>query len=104
MELMKENDHWVEINWLVWSTAEIAKENLTFRGESLQKIYKRSFEDLLFFVNAGVDGILFGYKILARRAQDSNIYAWYPIDNEAIQVAPSLEAFFEGWLTGKIRV
>jgi len=57
--------------------------------------------DLSFLVvgRPGVDGIKFGY----RKGQDG-IWAYYPIGQEFMLVAPSVSILVDGWLSGSIKV
>jgi hypothetical protein len=47
----------------------------------------------------GVDGIEFGY-----RANFDGIWAYYPIENNFVLLAPTLATFLEGWRSQKITV
>ena len=45
----------------------------------------------------GVDGILFGY-----RTGQPGIWAYYPIDDDSVLLAPDLQSFVAAWLNGQI--
>ncbi len=81
---------------VVWSTVEIVRLNLLMRqGEE-------SLASLLFFADAGTDGVLFGFSM--PEEADPPVVAWYPYENVHKVVASSLEDFLHGWLGGKFEV
>jgi hypothetical protein len=49
----------------------------------------------------GVDGIEFRVK---KYGSDKTVYAYYPIDDEHVHIADSVEDLIEKWKEGKIRV
>jgi hypothetical protein len=59
---------------------------------------------VLFFANAGVDGILFGHPISDTGDVEGGVIAWYPIEDEQRTVAQSFNGWIEGWLGGTIAV
>jgi hypothetical protein len=94
----------IENKWLIWPTEEIAKGNKSLRTEPMKTTYQRSFDELLFFANAGVDGILFAFMVCPDKVHDPKIYVWHPIDNEVTEIASSLRAFVEQWIDGEITI
>ncbi|MEO4053886.1 SMI1/KNR4 family protein [Solibacillus sp. CAU 1738] len=85
----------------IWPTSRIIEDNLYFRNfEGFKDIYM-PFDQLLFFSDSGT-GDLFGYAILNGQIQTDDIFVW---DHETVSrkwIAPSLEAFLKGWITGDI--
>ena len=77
---------------VIWSVEEIEQENLAVRSDPKRADSYMTFESLLFFAGAGVDGILFAFPITAtRRVVEHNIIAWYPIEDSRPVLASSLE-------------
>jgi hypothetical protein len=90
---------------LVWSADEILKRNLKIRSNEEYAQTYMSFQNLLFFADAGVDGIMFAYRITASGiAQDKNIIAWYPIEDSRPVIAISLEDYLKHCLSGKLKL
>src|SRR6516165_5222268 len=52
---------------IIWSTDEIAHKNRTMRGDPAYQKTWMPFDHLLFFGDAGVDGILFAFPIIGGR-------------------------------------
>lgn len=88
---------------LVWSTSQIVKENLSFRNLDAYRDCLMPFDNLLFFSDAG-NGDLFGYRIVNRIIQTDDIFVWNHEDDSRKIIAPSLEKFIKGWITGEISV
>jgi hypothetical protein len=88
---------------LVWSIEEIIRENAKLRHPSFGD-YK-PFDDLLFFGRPGVDGILFATVLTdtGKFIKDSMV-AWHPIGDKRVVIAPSLDEFLKGWLTGALAI
>jgi SMI1-KNR4 cell-wall len=89
---------------LVWSTDEIMRTNLAMRADPRYQESYMPFDHLLFFGDAGVDGIRFAFAISGGRIDQDRVYAWYAIDDARILKALSLRAYVEGWLSGKLTV
>jgi SUKH superfamily protein len=89
---------------LIWSTDEIARTNLEMRNDAQYRDNYMPFDHLLFFGDAGVDGIRFGFALIGGRIKKDWVYAWYPIEDERVLKTCSLRAYVEGWLTGKLNV
>ena len=88
---------------IVWSIERIRKENESFRSNlEFAKMYM-SFDQLLFFADAG-NGDLFGYVVLQGRIRSSNIFAWNHENDSRNWVAQSLGKYLEWWLKGKIKL
>lgn len=86
---------------LIWNTERIKKDNLAFRLE-YRDIYM-PFDSLLFFADAG-NGDQFAFAVLNGMVRKSNIFAWNHEDDSRNWVAPSLEEYLQGWLTGNIKL
>ena len=64
-----------------------------------------TFESLLFFAGAGVDGILFAFPVTATGiVREDNVIAWYPVENVQPVVAFSLKDYLTRWMTGSMPV
>jgi hypothetical protein len=89
---------------LIWTTDEIVQRNLEMRQtQSYQEIYM-PFEHLLFFADAGVDGIQFAFGIIQGQIKREHVYSWNPIDDSREWQAPSLKTYIEWWLSGKLKI
>jgi hypothetical protein len=86
---------------LIWSIKKMIKENLFFWGILDDEI--KPLDQFLFFSDAG-NGDLFGYLITDGRIQTDDIYLWSHEDDRRTVIAPSLEEFIKGWVTGKLTV
>lgn len=79
--------------WYVWPTQQIIEENRELRARAFSVGYM-PLDHLLFFANAGVDGILFALPISAgSRTAGRRVFAWYPIEDSRPCVADSLEDY-----------
>ena len=58
---------------LVWSIDEIVRDNEPSKAV-------RQTEDVLFFANAGADGVLLGHPYEASGTVRDDVVAWYPIE------------------------
>jgi hypothetical protein len=104
MEMMAlDGGEWFESMWLLWTVAELVEQNLFYRAATEDGTYDRDFRDLVFFAGAGVDGILFAFPVIDRICAP-RVVVWHPIMDELDELAPSLEDFLRGWLTGTISV
>ncbi|MFI5272148.1 MAG: SMI1/KNR4 family protein [Ktedonobacterales bacterium] len=88
---------------LIWSMDEIVKRNLEMRAEPGYG-HCMPFDHLLFFADAGVDGIQFAFAITRDGTVREHVYSWYPISDSREWVAPSLRIYIEWWLSGKMKV
>jgi len=91
---------WFESMWLLWTVEEIELQNCDHRAAGTRR---RDFGDVVFFAGAGTDGILFAFPVTGRVCSP-RVVVWHPIRDEFSDLAPSLEAFLRGWLTGTISV
>ena len=94
---------WFNDKWLLWPVAEIVDQNLWYRSEGTDT-YERDFCKLVFFADAGSDGILFGFPVTPDSVCEHSIVVWHPIEDELADIAPSLEEFLKRWLTSTIWV
>jgi hypothetical protein len=85
-----------EASPLVWSIAEIVRENTAAPIE-----HERG--GALFFANAGVDGVLFGHRLTGQRITE-DVVVWQPIDGDMTTCAASFGDWLRGWLGGEINV
>jgi hypothetical protein len=103
MDELKSQGEWIETGWVVWPVESIAEWNLRARREWAAN-YDRYFEHLLFFADAGSDGILFAHPKRVGGEYASDVVVWVPLGDEQSPFAPSLEAFLDGWLTGAVEI
>lgn len=82
---------------LVWSVGEITRNH-----ESQPPVPRPP--QVLFFADAGADGILFGYPIHSPSRVGPDVVAWDPLDDDPVPAAPSFRAWLEAWLTGALTV
>jgi hypothetical protein len=75
--------------WLVWSAEEFLERNAT-----------RAEPECFDFAYAGVDGIVF--RIVPSNGDSVRVY--WPMEQREEKRADSLQAFLEGWCSGKIEV
>jgi hypothetical protein len=102
MMAMDGND-WFESMWLLWNVEEIVEQNRYYRDGSAKGLYERDFTNWVLFAGAGTDGILFAFPVVDGRC-DSRVIVWHPIMDVLDELAPTLEEFLRGWLTGTITV
>ena len=109
--LLRESDGVVGENgpWYVWPATRIVDENNALRLSVSQNeddgYGYMPFDNLLFFANAGVDGILFALPIPAGQTlAGKRVFAWYPIEDSRPCVAFSLEDYIRRWLTGALSI
>ena len=90
---------------IVWSTEQILVRNREMRENTeFAEIYM-TFQSLLFFASAGVDGILFAYQITASGiVRDKDIIVWYPIEDSRPVLASSLKDYLTRWCKGELRI
>ena len=88
---------------LLWSIDRILKDNLDFRNNKDFKELYMSFDNLLSFADAG-NGDQFAYPIHNGQIIRNDIFCWNHENDSRNWVAPSLEKYFEWWLTGKMTV
>lgn len=105
MEMLSiDEGEWFDSMWLLWTVAEVLEQNLAQHAtrDHLRSVH--NFQRLGFFAGAGTDGILFAFPVRADGGCDSDVLVWHPIRDEVSELAPSLEAFLLGWITGTITV
>jgi hypothetical protein len=89
---------------LIWTTDEIAENNHQLRADVMYDLRRTSFDQLICFGDAGVDGILFAFPVGEDGLAREEVYAWYPISDELVWKATSLRGYIEGWLGGGLTV
>lgn len=63
MDMMAiDGGEWFDEHWLVWTLERVVEQNLWFRSKVGKECYPRDFHKVVFFADAGSDGILFGFS------------------------------------------
>jgi hypothetical protein len=87
---------------ILWPVERLKGANQEFRSlPDFQDLYM-PFDSLLFFADAG-NGDQFAYAILNGEVRRNDIFIWEHETDSRTWVAPSLEVFYEHWLTGKLK-
>jgi hypothetical protein len=86
---------------LVWSLERIRKDNLYFRQSADFCELYLSFDQLLFFGDAG-NGDQFAFPCLPDR--DHEVFVWNHEDDSRSWLAPRLSTFLEWWGSRRIRL
>lgn len=102
--MMVAGGEWFESTWLLWPVERMLEKSRSCRERSGTRNGNHDFRKVVFFADAGCDGILFGFPVNEQRACESRVVAWWPLRDEVSEVAPSLEEFLRGWLTDRIKV
>jgi hypothetical protein len=89
---------------LIWTTGEIVRTNREMRVSPGYQERYMPFEPLLFFADAGVDGIRFAFGLIQGQIKREDIYSWNPIDDSRKWQAPSLKTYIDWWLGGELKV
>lgn len=86
---------------LVWPASRMVTDNLALRSESAGHLYM-PLDHLIFFADAG-NGDQFAFAIAdgSRQTRD-DVFAWNPIDDGRVWVAPDLRRYLEWWSDGRI--
>lgn len=88
---------------LIWPIKKIVNDNLSFRrNPDFGKLYM-SFDNLLFFADAG-NGDQFAFTILSGVIRRPDTFIWNHEDDSRTWVAPSLQQYLKWWLTGKLKI
>lgn len=104
MDLMAiDGGDWFESMWLLWKIEEVIEQNAYYRAASKMGTCERDFSGLVFFADAGTDGVLFAFPVV-EGVCDSRVVVWRPIMDVLDDLAPSLQEFLRGWLTGTITI
>jgi SMI1-KNR4 cell-wall len=88
---------------LIWSEVEITQRNVKMRTDSNFLHSYMSFENLLFFADAG-NGDQFALRIIQGVIGRPDIFVWNHEDDSRTWAAPSLKHYLDWWLTGKLKV
>lgn len=84
---------------LVWDSDRIARDNAEFRtNETFRDLYM-PFDGLVFFGDAG-NGDQFALSL----SGNNEVYVWDHENDSRRWVAPSVMAYLQGWMTGRIKV
>ncbi len=93
----------VKIGELIWTTERVIETNKEYRTYPDFKELYMSFEQLLFFSDAG-NGDLFGFVTLNGKVDRFDIFTWNHENDSRTWVAPNLTKFIEWWTNGRIKV
>ena len=88
---------------LIWSAEEIAQRNLDMRINTVFRESYMPFENLLFFADAG-NGDQFAYSIIQGAIRRTDVFVWDHENDSRTWVAPTLQRYIEGWLSGKLKI
>lgn len=89
---------------VVWPLDRIQNENQSLRTSLEYMAQSMPLDALLFFSAAGADGVLFGFPITKAGAILPAVFAWYPISDDRVRVAESLDDFLRRWFAGELKV
>jgi hypothetical protein len=81
----------------MFRASEIADNTDEFRHSDLASDIP--FQEMIFIGTMHVDGIC-----VACRSGERMIYVWYPIDQAFKPMAPNLQAFLSGWISGSLLI
>ena len=84
---------------LVWSLDRITADNASFRTDESFRDLFMPFDGLVFFADAG-NGDQFALSLTG----NCEVYVWDHETDSRSWVAPSVMAYLEGWMTGRIKV
>jgi cell wall assembly regulator SMI1 len=90
--------------WLIWPTERTVMASLEDRSQYVVTPSDADTSGLVFFADAGVDGILFAFPPASADTCDTKVVVWHPLRGTVSDLADSLEAFIAGWLTGRLTV
>jgi len=88
---------------LLWSVERIQADNINFRTNIDFKELYMPFDHLLFFADAG-NGDQFAFPVQNGLIRNDDIFVWNHEDDSRNWVSPNLKNYFEGWLTGRIKI
>ncbi|OQP58131.1 hypothetical protein A3860_07335 [Niastella vici] len=92
-----------KIGEFIWSIDRVIETNKFNRNSPRYKDIYKSFDDLLFFSDAG-NGDLFGFETLNGKFERSDVYVWNHENDSREWIAPNMKVFIEGWTNGFIKV
>ncbi len=84
---------------LIWTLDRITTDNPVFRNDEQFRGLYMPFDGLVFFADAG-NGDQFGLS----NSGNQEVYMWDHESDSRTWVAPSVMAYLEGWMTGRIKV
>lgn len=84
---------------LLWDTTRIGHDNSAFRSDEVFREIYMSFDDLVFFADAG-NGDQFGISL--RGPQD--VFVWNHEDDSRRWVASTPTEYLTRWLSGELSV
>jgi hypothetical protein len=86
---------------LVWPLARIVEDNRSFRANPDFRELYMPFDHLLFFADAG-NGDQFAFAIQAGKIRRPDIFVWDHESDSRSWVAPSLDRYFDWWISGRL--
>ena len=93
----------IDIGHITWPIEKIIHTNLSFRDNADFKELYMSFNELVFFADAG-NGDQFAFCSLLGRFDRPDIFVWDHENDSRKWVAPDLQKFIEWWLTGVVKL
>ena len=93
--ILKDGPANINLGSFFLSTSEIIDYTIYYRESGLSS----NIHEMIFVGDSHVDGICFAIKKSA-----STIYAWYPSELVFRPLAPSLQDFIFGWLSGTLSI
>ena len=88
---------------LLWPLQRIVADNIAFRANRDFKQLYMPFDCLLFFADAG-NGDQFAFPIQDGEIRRHDVFVWNHEEDSRSWAAPSLQRYFEWWLTGKLTI
>ena len=88
---------------VIWPLDKIIFNNTLFRNEEKFSNIYMSFDNLLFFADAG-NGSQFFFPISANKDTRESVFIWSHEDDSRSWVAPNLEKYIDWWLSGRLKI
>lgn len=88
---------------LIWNLDQVMDTNTFHRNSDSYKELYKSFDNLLFFADAG-NGDQFAFETMNGKFERPDVYVWNHEDDSREWVAASMKAFVEGWVSGAIKI
>lgn len=86
-----------DLGSFMFRASEVADSTDEFRHSDLTS--NIPFQEMIFIGTMHVDGIY-----IACRSGEHTIYVWYPMDRAFKPMAPNLEEFLSGWISGSLLI
>lgn len=91
------------ISEFIWTVDKVIQSNKEYRKNPDFKELYMSFDQLLFFSDAG-NGDLFGFITLNGKFDRSDVFVWNHETDSRSWIAPNLATFVKWWASGTIKV